>query len=203
MEGVSALDLVKITAQPGRADDAIPHADFELAQAVLRRDRKATAEWVDRFSGPIFSYVRSRLTPRLDRVDDVVQDVFAAAWQYLPGYRGTSPLGAWMMGIARHKVEDHYRRRLREWESWEEGMAEPVDESSAPLDEVLDQKQLSSRAQAVLASLPEHYAVALSWRYWERKSAREIAEATGRTEKAVERLLARARDNFRRRWQDG
>ena len=76
-------------------------------------------------------------------------------------------------------------------------------ESSPPLDEELDQKRLSGRAQAVLAALPEHYAAALSWRYWERKSAREIAEATGRTEKAVERLLARARDNFRRRWQDG
>jgi DNA-directed RNA polymerase specialized sigma24 family protein len=40
----------------------------------------------------------------------------------------------------------------------------------------------------------------LLWRYWERRSAAEMAAATGRTEKAIERLLARARGQFRRRW---
>ncbi len=98
-----ALDLVRITAALGPAAEAL-HPDFALAQAVLGRDRKATAEWVNRFSGPLYAYVRRRLLPRTDLVDDVVQEVFAAAWQYLPGYRGKSPMGAWLMGIARHKV---------------------------------------------------------------------------------------------------
>jgi DNA-directed RNA polymerase specialized sigma24 family protein len=40
------------------------------------------------------------------------------------------------------------------------------------------------------------------WRYRDDKSVREIAELTGKTEKAVERLLARARQAFRRRWND-
>ena len=33
-------------------------------------------------------------------------------------------------------------------------------------------------------------------------SVREIAGKTSRTEKAVERMLARARDHFKRRWHD-
>lgn len=197
-----AVDLVRIAAAPADPAGDDSHPDFALAQAVLRRDRKATAEWVDRFSGPIFAYVRRRLLPRTDMVDDVVQDVFAAAWQYLPGYRGTSPLGAWLMGIARHKVEDHYRGRLRAWESWDDGTPDPPDETPPPIEEVLDQSRQSEKAQAILAKLPEHYATALLWRYWERKSAREIGDATGRTEKAVERLLARARETFKRRWED-
>jgi DNA-directed RNA polymerase specialized sigma24 family protein len=55
----------------------------------------------------------------------------------------------------------------------------------------------------VLASLPEQYRLALIWRYWERASAREMAHKTGKTEKAIERLLARARAEFRGRWNHG
>jgi len=43
--------------------------------------------------------------------------------------------------------------------------------------------------------------VALLWRYWEARSARDIANAIGKTEKAVERLLARARARFRQLWE--
>jgi DNA-directed RNA polymerase specialized sigma24 family protein len=48
--------------------------------------------------------------------------------------------------------------------------------------------------------LPESYGVALLWRYWENRSARDMAEETGRSEKAIERLLARARARFRELW---
>jgi DNA-directed RNA polymerase specialized sigma24 family protein len=50
--------------------------------------------------------------------------------------------------------------------------------------------------------LPEAYTLALIWQYRDEKSIREMAQLTGKTEKAMERLLARARENFRRRWSD-
>jgi RNA polymerase sigma factor (sigma-70 family) len=65
---------------------------------------------------------------------------------------------------------------------------------------IADRRRTEQRARQVLAELPEHYSVVLQWRYWEKRSAREMAEATGRSEKAIERLLARAREQFRRRW---
>jgi DNA-directed RNA polymerase specialized sigma24 family protein len=40
----------------------------------------------------------------------------------------------------------------------------------------------------------------LLWRYLENRSVREMAQLAGKTEKAIERLLARAREQFRRRW---
>jgi len=48
--------------------------------------------------------------------------------------------------------------------------------------------------------LPEAYALALIWRYRDEKSVREMAELSGKTEKAMERLLARAREHFRTEW---
>jgi RNA polymerase sigma-70 factor, ECF subfamily len=62
----------------------------------------------------VYRYVRHRLIPRIDAVDDLVQEVFLAAWHDLGTFRGESSLKAWLLSIARHKVEDYYRRRIRE-----------------------------------------------------------------------------------------
>lgn len=80
---------------------------------------------------------------------------------------------------------------------------EPIDLTAADFDEEIDRKRLEERTQQVLRSLPEHYALPLLWRYWEKVPVREIASKAGRTEKAVERMLARARDHFKRRLNDG
>jgi len=178
--------------------------DLALANSILAKDRKATAEFVSHYADRVYSYVYARLAPRSDLVDDLVQEVFLAAWEDLPSFRGQSRLEAWLLGIARHKVEDHYRGRLREPIPLEE----PGEESSIAvvvpeLEQKLDEAQTRERTLRVLAALPEHYRLMLVWRYWEKRPAREIAAQTGRTEKAVERLLARARSQFKKRWQSG
>ena len=68
------------------------------------------------------------------------------------------------------------------------------------MEEVLDHKRLCSKTNEVMGSLPEIYSIALRWRYWEKRSTHEMAAATGRTEKAIERILARARALFKKRW---
>ena len=88
--------------------------DSTLVAAVLRRDRKATAEFLSLHADPVYTYVRNRLIPRTDLVEDVFQDVFLAAWKGLAAFRGASSLRSWLLGIARHKVEDYYRLKLRE-----------------------------------------------------------------------------------------
>src|SRR5947199_9983456 len=86
----------------------------ELIAAVLRKDRKASAEFVARYADAVYSYVRHRLLPRTDLVDDLVQDIFLSAWESLSSFRGASPVRSWLIGIARHRVEDYYRSRLRD-----------------------------------------------------------------------------------------
>jgi RNA polymerase sigma-70 factor (ECF subfamily) len=177
-------------------------ADRQLAAAILRKDRKAAAEFVAVHADAVFAYVRRRLAPRLERVDDLVHDVFLAALAGLAAYRGTSPLRAWLLGIARHKVEDFYRQRLKEPESLDESgdSAEPEPDDGLSIEERIDRARAAERTQRVLAMLPEPYGVALLWRYWENRSVREIAAASGKSEKAIERLLARARQRFRALW---
>jgi DNA-directed RNA polymerase specialized sigma24 family protein len=94
--------------------------EAELVSAVLRKDRKATAEFVSCCSDWIYPFVRRRLVPRTDMVEDLLQEILISAWQNLPNFRGEAGLRAWILGIARHKVEDHYRRRIREAELQED-----------------------------------------------------------------------------------
>lgn len=133
-----------------------------------------------------------------------MQETFLAAWEHLSRYESNGSLYSWMLGIARHKVEDYYRACLRAPDPVEdEGVDGPVLASPTKVHELMEQEQLRMRTQQVLASLPEQYRLALIWRYWDKASAREMAIKTGKTEKAIERLLARARAEFRERWSGG
>jgi RNA polymerase sigma-70 factor, ECF subfamily len=195
------------TQDGARADSAAIATNLaderELVAAVLRKDRKAAAEFVARYADAVYAYVRHRLTSRHDGVEDLVQDVFLAALRDLPTFRGVSTLRPWLLGIARHKVEDFYRRQLRA----PDPLAEPGEPDEPPgdepaLEETIDRTRAARRTQQVLRRLPATYSTVLLWRYWESRSVREIAEATGKTEKAVERLLARARTRFRELWNE-
>jgi RNA polymerase sigma-70 factor (ECF subfamily) len=174
----------------------------ELVTAVLQKNRKAAAQLVAAHVDAIYGYVRHRLLPRSELADDVVQDVFLAALDGLAAFQGTSSLRAWLIGIARHKVDDLYRQLLRTPRPLEDETSAGDEPASVepPIDERLDSARLRERAQAILKRLPERYGLLLLWRYWEQKTAREMAEATGTTEKSVERTLARARAHFRALW---
>ena len=188
-------------SSPARKNARAVDNDVALVTAVLQRDRKATAEFVDTYTDAVYAFIRRRLSPRLDLVEDLVQEVFIAAWENLNSFRGASPLRAWLLGIARHKVEDYYRRLLQSAQPLEPATAEELPAEDLDMEGIADRERTERRARQVLEELPERYRVALQWRYWEKRSTRQMAKAVGRSEKAIERLLARAREQFRRRWQ--
>ena len=78
-----------------------------------RTGKRPPGSWRS-YTDSVYAYVRHRLAPRADLVDDVVQDVFLAALGSLSSFLGNAPLRSWLLGIARHKVETFYRQRLRE-----------------------------------------------------------------------------------------
>lgn len=177
--------------------------DLELVAQILRKDRKATAQFVALCADQVYGYVQWRLIPRMDVVDDLVQEIFMAAWENLSKFRGDSSLQNWIIGIARHKVENHYRNCLREVQlpgDEEDLESQPVDLFG--LEESFSRQEREDRVRETLAKLPEPYSVVLLWRYWEKRSLRDIAVETGKTEKAIERLLARARNQFRKKWNE-
>jgi RNA polymerase sigma-70 factor (ECF subfamily) len=191
----------KIPIQPAEVPEAVSD-ERRLVASVLEKDRKATAVFVERCADWAYPLLRRRLVPRPEVIEDVLQEILFAAWQALPTYRGDSSLQSWILGVARHKVDDYYRRWIRE-----EDLSEEEDSATEPatvpiLEQQLDSAAQQEKVQRILSNLPETYALALIWRYRDERSVRDMAQLSGKTEKAMERLLARARENFRRRWND-
>ena len=59
-------------------------SDLAHARAIFARDRKAAAEFVQIHSDSLYRYIRSRLQPRFEFVDDIVQEIFLTAWNPSP-----------------------------------------------------------------------------------------------------------------------
>lgn len=174
----------------------------ELVASILRHDRKAAAQFVAAHIDAVYAYARHRLAPRIDLVDDTVQDVFLVALKSLGGFEGRSSLRTWLLAIARHKIEDVYRQRLHlpdALDELESTAEEPLSEGTSPEDQI-DAARAQAKARDVLARMPERYGLLLLWRYWEQRSTRDMAAAIGATEKSVERMLARARVRFKELW---
>lgn len=197
-------ESLKAGEAQGRADEPEHHsralADLRLAAAVRDKDRKATAELVERYADVVYSYVSHRLFPNTAQAEDVAQEVFLAALQNIGSFTGKAPMHAWLLGIARHKVDDHYRLVLREARFDDVGTLDL--ESDHDVAEIVDRDTMRKRTIGTLGQLREEYRVLLRWRYWEYKSTAEIAELTGRSEKSIERGLARARAEFKRTWEE-
>lgn len=102
---------------------------------------------------------------------------------------------AWLIGIARHKLVDHWRRSERERRGLAAVGAEETDD---PWEELLD----TSAAYAALGRLPGPQRAALALRYLDGLSVAEVAEHLDRTVQGTETLLVRARAALRRIYRE-
>ena len=57
-------------------------------------------------------FVARRVRP--EAVDDVLQEIWVAAWQALPGFSQRAKLRTWLYGISLHKCHDRYRAQRSE-----------------------------------------------------------------------------------------
>lgn len=99
----------------------------------------------------------------------------------------------WLIGVARHKLVDHWRRQARD----EAKLALVADDDADTIDD-WDERLDAVRARQVLATLAPHHRIALTLRYLDGLPVPEVASLIGRTVHATEALLVRARVAFRR-----
>ena len=105
----------------------------------------------------------------------------------------------WLIGIARHKLVDHWRRLAREERTLTAVAGDPSREHpSDPWDATLDALEAHETLQALA---PQHRA-ALTLRYLDDLPVAEVAHAMDRTVHATEALLVRARTAFRTTYTD-
>ena len=129
-------------------------------------------------------------------VEDLTSETFLAAMD-AARKADPPPIGLpWLLGVARHKLADHYRRRSDRFTTPVAELPEPGDDGIDHWDAELDRIV----AESVLARLGEHHRTVLSLRYMDDCSVGECAELIGRTVHATEALLVRARREFKKQY---
>ena len=137
----------------------------------------------------VYGYLLSRCGSR-PLAEDLTGETFLAAVDAVRAGKAPVLSTAWLIGVARHKLADHWRSREREERGLRlVGTAEPEDPWDAELD--------AMRAHAVLAELGPHHRAALCLRYLDGLPVAGVADHLGRTVHATEALLVRARNAFR------
>jgi len=139
----------------------------------------------------VYGYLLARCgNPGL--AEDLTAESFLAAVHAIRKPGAPDPTIPWLIGVARHKLADHWRRAEREQRGMRLLEGEPAC-TADPWDVVLDQ----IRAREVLGQLGAHHRAALTLRYLDGLPVPEVARHLDRTVHATEALLVRARAAFR------
>jgi RNA polymerase sigma-70 factor (ECF subfamily) len=140
----------------------------------------------------VYGYVLRRVRNRTD-AEDLTAEAFMAAVSSIGRGQVDEVTPAWLIGIARHKLADHWRRAEREQRRLTSVASNEPDEAGDPWDVELDVLD----ARDVLGALGAHHRAALTLRYVDDLTVPAVAELLGRTVHATEALLVRARSAFR------
>jgi RNA polymerase sigma-70 factor (ECF subfamily) len=167
----------------------------ELAGRLAQGDPAAWKELCETYGRPLYLYAYHR-TGDASAAEDVRQETLLAAVESIAGYRGEAPLFAWLCGIARRKAADELGHRGRQdlpletadQETWQQLERQPLP------DELVERAETRAAVVEALWSLPEDYREALLARYVRGESVTEIAARLGRSYKAAESVLSRARE---------
>lgn len=108
---------------------------------------------------------------------------------------------AWLIGVARHKLADHWRTLARDQRNLHAVASDPTIERAA--DDPWDTRLDALHARAALDRIAPQHRAALTLRYVDDLPVPDVAALLGRTVHATEALLVRARREFRTTYTDG
>ena len=119
----------------------------------------------------IHGIVLARVPP--DEVQDIVQEVFIAAYKNLHTLRDKTAVGAWLAMIARNRATEFYRQ------------SKPTEELSEDFRGKDNRQNEAREILSAIRALPETYRETLILRLVEGMTGNEIAEKTGLTPESV------------------
>ena len=180
--------------------------DQQLVERLLRGDARAFDQFFNEYYPKLFRFVKRRLPEDPAAAEDVAQATLCRALESLRTWRGEAALMTWLCTLCRRELSVRWRD-ARHFAA-APALVEDDPEVRAALESLLatqgsdplmlaGQQELRATICAALDYLPSPYADVLEWKYVRDMSVAEISLRLGRSAKATESLLTRARESFR------
>lgn len=182
-----------------------------MACGLQNGDREAWTLLYQHNSERVWRYVARLVGSDRSAVADIVQETFVAAARSARSYdAGRGPLAQWLLGIAHHHVAQYWKAAARHSAlprlvqarlvlasgPGEAGPAEADDPAR-----LLEQSESAELVRRVLSELPAEAALVLCGKYLDDLSVEELVARYGGTVESVRSRLARARREFRERYE--
>ena len=167
--------------------------DADLVRKAQAGDLGAFEELVRRHQQGLFSYLY-RMCRNSSDAEEMAQAAMVRAWEKLAGFRGASSFKTWLYRIGTNLCFN-LRTRRKPTEELDETMAAP--DAERP-EAAFRQKVREEAVHLALALLPDDQRAALVLSVYQDMSYKEIAETMGKTLRAVDSLLFRAKTNVRK-----
>ncbi|HRK20645.1 MAG TPA: RNA polymerase sigma factor [Fimbriimonadaceae bacterium] len=184
-----------------------------LVRRMSQGDETALRHAYGLFADPVYRFVLRRVRGAVEDAEEIVNDVFVAAIRNGASFDGRCSDLTWLCRVALGKISDRLRADSRAKRIPRELTMRIDDDSKRALrqvhdpsleaDEIADRLDRVRLVQALLDSLTEEQREAVMLRYVEGFSIAEVAAVMKRSEKAIERLLERAKERPRKemfRW---
>ena len=146
------------------------------------------------------------LARRTDRTvaEDLTQEVFSVAARTVAVGEGDKVGMPWLFTVARSRLFDHFRAQHRR----ERNMRLVItsrradDATTVSVEDAYDARRLAPRTEAALRALGPDQRAALLLHHGDDLSVAEVADTLGRSVRATESLLSRARRAFRTAFEE-
>ncbi len=160
-------------------------------------------EAFEQYSDALFRHCFFRLSDR-EKALDLTQETFLRVWKYSENGGEIEDMKAFLYRTLNNLVVDEYRKKktvsldsLLEEEGVSEGdFNDLVSSDRESFEQAIDSK----RALLLLERLPDKYRTALTLRYVEGLSPKEIAEITEETENVISVRIHRGLAKLREEW---
>ena len=169
-------------------------SEQDLVARMATGDQSALRELMRRNRARVHRFVL-RMLHDSDRIEEVVNDTFMAAWRQAGKFERRSSVATWLLAIARNRaLSARNEGRRREEALDDEHAATLVDERATP-DVIIEQRDGAAVLRRLTARLPANQARLIDLIYYRGKSVREVAQMVGIPDNTVKSrtFLARRR----------
>jgi len=181
-------------------EEKMTPSDNELVKEIKNGEQSAFKVLYLKYSDLLFAYILHHLDKEKEVASDIWQETWVVVIEKINDFQYKSSIFTWLCAIAKNKISDYYRNAKKQ-ERFQSIEKIHFDIDIEELEIELVDLETQVDVITILANLTDEYRYLLVAKYVENKGIDEISLKIGKSYKATESMLTRARGAFRKEFK--